>query len=121
MNKEFIISKINDLIEAHRLWDELSSHIFALGGELWETKYTEAYNFHEELVYDLILLHRGFPELSEYEFEYFQEIIFDLARNNSVQLTTETGIICGSINNAEELYDWMLQINEDFIPSEKEI
>lgn len=117
MDKNFIIKQISTLIESRKLWNEMASHIFALGGELWETKYAEAYNFYEALVYDLIIEHRGYPTLSEEEFDYFQEVIYDLAHNHVTKLYgIDTDEIVATISSAEDLYVWMAKPQEIFIP-----
>lgn len=133
MEKEFVISSLMGLIEARRYWEELSDHIDNLGGDLWETKYVEAYNFHEELVYDLIKKyrkfsgideeeieirqdavfcdlikeHKGFPEVNEEEFEIFQDAIFYLSKNKEFKLFDENSNLVKSIKSGKELYDFM--------------
>lgn len=121
MDKEFIIKQIYSLVEAHKLWDEMANHIFALGGELWESKYAEAYNFHEALVYDLIMKHRGFPSLDEYEFDLFQETIFDLACGNKTKVYDENNTIVALLYSVEDLYNWMVQVQNIFIPKEESL
>ena len=89
MEKEFVISSLMGLIEARRHWEELSDHIDNLGGDLWETKYVEAYQFHEELVYNLIKECREFSEVNEEEFEIFQDAVFYLSKNREFKLFDE--------------------------------
>ena len=112
MDKQFLIDAINRLVEANRLWNEMGDHIFALGGELWETKYTEAYHFHEELVFDLILQYRGHGPFGDGEFDAFQDTIYDLSRNNTTKIKViideEPGYKIMYISNAEELLNSFL-------------
>lgn len=107
MDKNFLLNEINKLIEAKRLWGEMNEHIFALGGELWETKYAEAYNFHEELVFKLIILYRGYKEYDDFEFEAFQDCIYDLSHGHTTSvkiiIDEEPGYEIRYISNAEEL------------------
>lgn len=107
MEKEFVISSLMGLIEARRHWEELSDHIDNLGGDLWETKYVEAYQFHEELVYDLIKECREFSEVNEEEFEIFQDAVFYLSKNREFKLFDENSNLVKSIKNGKELYDFM--------------
>lgn len=109
MDRQFLIDEINKLIYAHQLWEEMSDHIFALGGELWETKYSEAYYFHEALVFNLITLYRGYKEYDEFEFDAFQDTIFDLSKGDTVTIhiitDEEPGYEIRCISNAEELLE----------------
>lgn len=107
MEKEFVISSLMGLIEARRYLEELSDHIDSLGGDFWETKYVEAYHFHEELVYDLIKECRGFSEIDEEEFEIFQDALFYLSKNEEFKLFDENSNLVKSIENGKELYDFM--------------
>ena len=118
MDKDFIIKQLYAIVESHKLWDEMANHIFALGGELWESKYPEAYLFHESLVYDLIVLHRGFPSLDEEgEFDCFKETIFDLSRGHKTKLyDIETNEVVAILASVEDLYNWMMQPQKAFIP-----
>jgi hypothetical protein len=90
----------------------MSDHIFALGGELWETKYSKAYYFHEALVFNLITLYREYKEYDEFEFDDFQETIFDLSEGNTVKIhiitDEEPGYEIRYISNAEELLEYHL-------------
>lgn len=112
MDKQFLINAINGLVEANRLWNEMGDHIFALGGELWETKYTEAYYFHEELVFDLILKYRGHGPFDNNEFDAFRDTISDLSRNTTTKIKVitdeEPGYEIIYISNAEELLNSFL-------------
>lgn len=107
MEKEFVISSLIGLIEARKYWDELSNHIDSLGGDFYETKYVEAYHFHEELVYNLIKECRGFSEIDEEEFEIFQSALFYLSKNEEFKLSDENFNLVKSIKNGKELYDFM--------------
>lgn len=112
MDKQFLINEINRLVEANRLWNEMGDHIFALGGELWETKYAEAYYFHEELIFNLIMKYRGYGPFNDGEFDAFQDTIYDLSRNNitkiKVIIDEEPGYEIIYISNAEELLNSFL-------------
>jgi hypothetical protein len=122
MNKDFIIKQISALVESHKLWDEMAEHIFALGGELWESKYVETYAFHEGLVYDLIIMHRGYPTLDDGEFDCFQESIYDLAHGQTTGIfDVDTNEKVAEISSVEELYNWMMQPQEIFIPKEENL
>lgn len=112
MDKQFLIDAINCLVESKRLWSEMDDHIFALGGELWETKYAEAYYFHEELVFNLILKYRGHGPFDDGEFDAFQDTIYDLSRNHTTKIKViideEPGYKIMYISNAEELLNSFL-------------
>ena len=106
------LSELSCLIETRKLWEEMSDHIFALGGELWETKYAEAYNFHEELVYKLIVAERGYESSSDnLDFDCFQEAIYDLVRGNTTKLyDVETGELIKEIANYKDLYNFLMHV-----------
>ncbi len=110
MDKQFLIDAINRLIEANRLWTKMGDHIFALGGELWETKYAEAYYSYEELIFNLIVKYRGYDPFDDGEFDAFQDTIYDLSRNNTakikVMIDEDPGYEITSISNAEELLNF---------------
>lgn len=112
MNRQFLINEINHLIEANRLWNEMNKHINAFGGELWESGYAKAYSFHEELVFNLIMKYHGCESFSESEFDAFQEIIYNLSRNNTATIITaiddELNYQTQCISNAEDLLNFFL-------------
>ena len=109
MDKQFLINEINSLIYTNQLWSEMDDHIFALGGELWETKYAEAYYLYEELVFNLIIQYRGYPSFDDAEFDAFQDTIANLSRNQvttiHVSIDEEPGYQVVYISNAAELLE----------------
>ena len=116
MDKQFLINEINHLIYANQLWSEMNHHIFALGGELWETKYADAYQLYEELVFNLIIQYRGYPPFDDAEFDAFQDTIADLSRNQvttiHVRIDEEPGYQIEYISNAAELLE--SHLNESY-------
>lgn len=105
MQKEEIIIEIKKIIEVLNLWNEMEEHIFALGGELWETKYAEIYSYYETLVFKMIEEH--FKNKEVYiDFGIFQEAIDSLAKEGIYYLAidNEANIVVSSV---EELYDLM--------------
>lgn len=111
MDKKFLINEIHSLIESKQLWEEMGEHIFALGGDIFATKYVEAYNYHESLVFKLIQKYRGYEEVGD-EFEFFTDSIYDLSQKRNIKFVEEdpgeepkTYII----SNAEELLDCILR------------
>lgn len=123
MDKDFILGQIHRLIEARQLWEEMSNHIYALGGELWETKYAEAYYYHECLVYDLILEYRGYPSLSDYEFEDFQESIFNFARKEKeIKIfDIHTNEIVMILSSVEDIFNWLTQPQSIYLPEKETV
>ena len=121
MDKKYLISEINKLIESKQLWGEMADHLVAFGGDLFETKYVEAYFYHEELVFNLIKELRGYEEFDEYEFEFFSDAIWDLSKKQLVSFPEETdeepGYKVIYISNAEEL----LNCHLNWIPSKNKI
>ena len=107
-----VLTELNRLIEGHKLWSEMGEHIFALGGEIWETKYAEAYNFHEELVYNLIVKERGFTSLSDEEdFDLFREAIYDLSHGHCTKLyDVKTNECIGTIFSGKDLYHYLMNV-----------
>ena len=104
MQKDFLVKELEKLIEVHKLWNEMEEHIFALGGDLWETRYAEIYSYYEELVFKMIEIH--FEDKVYIDFEIFQEAIDFLAKNDIYYLTVENEAhipVC----SVEELYNLM--------------
>ena len=117
MNKQFLINEINNLVAAHKLWSGIDSHIFALSqGNIWETEYSHAYLYHEQLVFRLILASRKEnKEYDENEFSNFQEFIYDLSHNDipialHYEIDEAPGYEVKYISTAEELLDLFLQV-----------
>ena len=117
MDKQYLLREINCLIESKRLWEEMGEHIYALGGEIWDTKYVEAYYFHEELVFHLIedflgkKLIEKIGELAEIEF--FGDCIADLSQKRTIHFNIPDepeapGYESIYISNANELLEYYI-------------
>jgi hypothetical protein len=115
MTKQDILFAFNDAIESTRLWNEMADHLFAIGAELFETKYAESLQLHQELVWKLIKEFRNYDELNEYEFTAFIDILYDLSRNEPVTYKDNNGIH-HTLTNREEILD--LFLSPDFIMME---
>lgn len=120
MTKNFIITEINKLIEAHHILEEFNNCIYnAFGGDVWSGSFSEGYNYHEALVFKLLIMHREVEELSN-EFDVFTEAILCIAGNDVVIMSDSNGNIITEISTAEELYNYLMNI-ENFAPTLEEI
>lgn len=96
--KEIIISKF-DLIsymvgvaEACKHWNEIYEHLYAItGGDLWETRFIEAYYYYADMVHDLIADYRDFP-IEDEEIQIFYNIIYEIAEADDYFKAAEKGL-----------------------------
>lgn len=71
------------LAEAYKYWNEISNHLYAItGGDIWESRFIEAYRYYEEMVHDLIAKYRGFP-IEDKEVSIFSDIINDISESDN--------------------------------------
>ncbi len=113
MDKETVIYNINRLIEIYHIRKQISNGLYKIFGlELdSEGPYEEIFNYATEMVWDMILAARGFPEVTEEEFDIFTEVIYDMVYEDKKPYTTftiqnEAGRkAIYPINSSEDLYE----------------
>lgn len=105
--KDIIIYGIDNIIfflkNMKKVEDALQNMGFAL--ELFEGKgnpLEEFLSYNINLVWKLILEERGVPELCNYEFEYYGDILYDLGYGNT----------SFNFNNAEDIYNYFTNIDQ---------
>ena len=82
INKEFIVSEIEKLIYATQKECEIDRIFFNIGIDCDlrdDHPQVILRNSYESLIWNLILIERECPELISDEFEYFRQLIFDIA------------------------------------------
>ena len=112
MTKQDILMAFNDVIESTRLWDEMADHLFALGAELYETKYAESLYLHHGLVWRMIKEFRGYEELAEYEFSVYCDTLYSLSKNTPFKYTDANGQ-AQALTDREQILD--LFLSPDFV------
>lgn len=115
MTKQDVLIAFNEVIESTRLWDEMADHLFALGAELYETKYAESLYFHQGLVWRMIKEFRGYEELEEYEFSVYSDTLYDLGKNEPFKYTDADGQ-AQVLTDREQILD--LFLSPDFVMRE---
>ena len=79
ISKFDLISQMTKVAEAYKYWNEIYEHLYAItGGDLWETRFVDAYNYYVDIVHDLIADYRGFP-IEDKEIQIFYNIICEIA------------------------------------------
>ena len=123
MTKDFIIREIERVIIAHKEIDELDGAIAVIAsggaGGFWDTKFVEGYKFHAELVYNLLMEHRGIEEISN-EFDVFEEVMYCLAQGESVEMYNSLNEVVYTITTVEDLYDFLMN-TENFVPDRENL
>lgn len=83
ISKFYLISQMVGVAEAYKYWNEIYEHLYAItGGDIWETRFIDAYNYYEEIVHDLIAEYRGFF-IEDEEIEIFKDIICEISESNN--------------------------------------
>lgn len=106
MDKKDILSAFNGVIESTALWDEMASILFSLGAEIFETKYAESLQIHQELVWKMIINYRKYPDLNEEEFIVFIDTLYDLGRKKPFIYEDEKG--AHVLTDREQILDLFL-------------
>lgn len=108
--KDIIIYGIDNIVNflknMKKVDDALQDVGFAL--ELFEgngNPLEEFLNYSIHLVWKLILEERGAPELCNYEFEYYEDILYDLGYGDA----------SFNFNTAEDIYNYFINIGQIMI------
>ena len=108
MTKQDLLCIFDDVIESTKLWYEMSDHLFALGAEIFETKYGHSLFLHQKLVWQLIKEFRGYDEKDEYdEFTVFIDTLYDLSKNYPFSYTDSAGSY-HNLTDREKILDLFL-------------
>lgn len=113
MDKETVIYNINRLIEIYRIRKRISDGLYKTFGVDYfeEGCCDEIFQHATEMVWDMILAARNFPEIAEEEFDVFAEVIYDMACADKKPYTTFTiknedgREAIYPINSSEDLYE----------------
>jgi hypothetical protein len=82
MVKDQCVFQISRLIETTKMYRELTDGIFKLFGAEESFIIDEPYNFYVSTVWDILCDTRDVPELDNYEFEDFQDSVWEASSRN---------------------------------------
>jgi hypothetical protein len=110
MEKKDILNAFNGVIESTALWEEMARILYPLGGDIFETKFINSLEIHQELVWKMIVNYRDYSELHEEEFTIFIDILYDLANGKAISHNNKI------LTDREQILD--LFLNPEFVLQE---
>jgi hypothetical protein len=88
MTKQDILNTFEDLLKCEQLWDEMSNHIEAFGGDLNGSKFGEILYFCEKSLWNIIT---DFEDTDSDKYDAFLEVLYDVSHGHSVQILDKNG------------------------------